>query len=221
MKEITIIFSLFLFISCVPSKKESKENKTGITYEISVLRKAGFFEQYFDKTNKELIDILHKNRIEEYSKIFKRHYDPGMDLMKIELASLDENKMIFIDLEYDVCMENKVYCEVIDMYDKIGKEEFNPINVTEHWESETGPIEVSFLLNNSTIVIKPEYQDDWLHESVFLECEKLIEKNGKVRLVYCLDEDGLGHGQSIAIMRLSQKEQRILEQEFNWKFAEK
>ncbi|QSS96626.1 hypothetical protein [Psychroflexus sp. ALD_RP9] len=87
----------------------------------------------------------------------------------------------------------------------------------EVWESNGGPIKVSFVSDNQLTEFEPEYNNDWLYESVFNICQKKIaDKN--VRLVYCLDNDGYGYGQAIAIMRLTESEQKVLENELNWKF---
>ena len=48
------------------------------------------------------------------------------------------------------------------------------------------------------------------------ETEKVADK--KVRLVYCLGKDGYSYGQAIAIMRLTESEQEILENGLKWKF---
>jgi len=209
---------MVIVFSCFQINKKSKE-ENNLEQTISVLRKAGFFEKYTDKTDKEVIKILHKKRINDYTQLYKSYYDPGMSLSAIELASLDEDKMLYLDLEADVCNENKIYCEVIKMFDKLGKEDFNPTQISEFWESETGPIHVSFVQGSDTTKIDPTYLDDWLHESVFIECQKQIEKKGKYRLVYSLGVDGYGYGQSVVLMRLTIKEQNVLERAFDWKFV--
>ena len=165
-------------------KADSRITSYNVCY--TKLLRAGFFEKYTDKTDKEVIKILHKKRINDYTQLYKSYYDPGMSLSAIELASLDEDKMLYLDLEADVCNENKIYCEVIKMFDKLGKEDFNPTQISEFWESETGPIHVSFIVDSDTIKINPDFKDDWLHECVFIECQKQIERKGNYRLVYSL-----------------------------------
>lgn len=39
-----------------------------------------------------------------------------MELDEFDLACLDATKVLFIDLEADVCMENKVYTHVINSF---------------------------------------------------------------------------------------------------------
>lgn len=186
---------------------------------ISILRQAGFFSDYKDLSDKEVYNYLHQLRIKEYSETFGKHYDPGMNLGALELSILDKTKVIYLDLEADVCADNKVYTDVIKMYDKVGMSDFNPENIIEKWDSETGPIEISFHENGKLIKFSPEYQDDWIHESVFRICEEIIRGKGNLRLMICLGEDGDGFGQDIAIMRLNNEEQKILENDLNWKFS--
>ena len=142
-----------------------------------------------------------------------------MELDEFELCCLDSKKVLYIDLEADVCSENKVYADVIKKYSKLTNNIFNPQNIAETWNSETGPIKVIFELDNRKVEFKPKYNDDWLDSIVFEICNKEIRKKN-IRLVDCLGDSEYGFGQDIAIMRLTKEEQKILEKSFKWKFRE-
>ncbi|MCV9928715.1 hypothetical protein OIU83_13680 [Flavobacterium sp. LS1R49] len=223
MKYLLIICLLLISCNKEPKKNLSKDKavlmKNKVIENTTILRKSGFFKNYEKLSNTEIFKKLHSIRKIEYSKLFEKEHDPGMELDEFDLACLDDTKVIFIDLEAGVCKENKVYEEVINLHSKLTDYVFNPKNIKETWNSETGSIEVEFELDKKKINFKPEFRDDWLDEIVFRICkEKIKEKN--IRIVDCLGDDGYGFGQSIAIMRLTKEEQENLEKQFKWKFAE-
>ena len=191
--------------------------KDEVVKSIGLLKKAGFFKIWKNLSAEETYDSIYELRKKEYKEIFERDYDPEMNLEPIMIAEYDKSKLLFLDLEADVFNGNDVYKLVINRFSELSDGRFNPTEVTEIWESNGGPIKVSFVSDNEITEFEPEYNNDWLHDSVFTICkEKLVEK--KVRLVYCLDSDGNGYGQAVAIMRLTKSEQKILENGLNWKF---
>lgn len=219
MKRITLVLAVTLIISCnFQSEKENKISKEKVVENIQVLRLAGFFETYKNFSNEEIYDTIYANRKKRFTEIFESEYDPGMDLDAIQLAECDKTKMLFLDLEADVIKGNNIYVELIKTFSVLSNNVFKPENIKEKWESETGPIEVSFKSDGSIIKFQPEYQDDWLHESVFEVCNKEFKRKN-IRITNCLSDDGNGYGQVVAIMRLTKKEQLFLENNFNWKFT--
>ncbi len=220
LKTIFLILGLTILASCnLQPKKEGKISKEQVLENIQTLRNAGFFEVYESMSDLEVYDTIYADRKKRYSEIFEKQYDPGMDLDAIQLAEYDRTKLLFIDLEADVAMDNNIYVEVIKAFRILSNNKFEPTDIKEQWTSETGPIEVSFKSDGSLIKFEPEYQDDWLHESVFKICQEELERKS-IRITDCLSDDGYGYGQAIAIMRLSEKEQKILENKLNWKFTQ-
>jgi hypothetical protein len=220
----TILF-LIVFISCdnpiknqnmIPEKKISKET---VLKDISILRKCGFFQDLNKLNDEEVFKKLHLNRIEKYSEIFEKKYDPGMELDEFDLACLDKRKMIYLDLEADVCAENNVYTNVIKMFSNLSNGSFKPQNITEKWQSPSGPITIEFKLDDEIIKFNPKYSKDWLDSKVFEICqEKIKAKN--TRIVECLGESRYGYGQNIAFMRITETEQKILKDNYKYKFRE-
>ena len=197
--------------------KEREIPKEEVLKSIEALKKAGFFKNYNNLSAEKTFDTIYELRKKEYSEIFESDYDPKMNLEPIEIAEYDKSKLLFLDLETDVFNGNEVYKFVINRFSELSDGKFKPTELKEVWESNSGPIKVSFVSDNQLTEFEPEYNNDWLHESVFNICRKKIaDKN--VRLVYCLDNDGYGYGQAIAIMRLTEFEQKVLETELNWKF---
>ncbi|OXA78561.1 hypothetical protein SAMN05444397_10955 [Flavobacterium aquidurense] len=222
MKKITILVFL-IFISCNNPRKDKKVNvekkisKEKVIENIAVLRKCGFYEEFQNLTDTEVYNKLHSNRIKEYSEMFKKPYDPGMNIDEFDLGCLDKHKMLYMDLESDVCAQNKVYRDVINMFSVISKGTFNPENIEEKWQSESGPITIQFKSNNEIIKFEPEYSDDWLDGKIFDICINQI-KIKNIRIVECLGESKYGYGQCVSFMRLTESEQKILEKEYHYKF---
>ena len=220
-----IILLLLIFISCDNPRKnykmnsEKKISKENVIQNISILRKCGFFEKFKKLTDKEVLEELHTIRIYEYSKIFEKKYDPGMELDEFDLACLDKSKMVYLDLEFDVCAENNAYVDVIKMFSNLSNGSFNPRNITEKWQSPSGPITIEFELNDEIIKFNPKYSEDWLDSKVFEVCNEKI-KAKKTRIVECLGESDYGYGQCIVFMRLTETEQKNLENNYKYKFRE-
>ncbi|MEL1256230.1 hypothetical protein AAEO57_20785 [Flavobacterium sp. DGU38] len=220
-----IILLLLIFISCDNPRKnykmnsEKKISKENVIQNISILRKCGFFEKFKKLTDNEVFEKLHTIRIDEYSKIFEKKYDPGMELDEFDLACLDKTKMIYLDLECDVGAENNAYVDVIKMFSNLSNGSFNPRNIKEKWQSPSGPTTIEFELDEEIIKFKPEYSEDWLDIKVFEVCHEKI-KAQKTRIVECLGESDYGYGQCIAFMRLTETEQKNLENNYKYKFRE-
>lgn len=222
MKKLAILL-LLISISCNNQKKdenlnvEKKISKEKVVHDISVLRKCGFFEEFDNLTDKEVFNKLHSKRIKEYSEMMEKPYDPGMNIDEFDLANLDKHKMIYIDLECDVGAGNNVYKDVINLFSMISKGTFNPENIEEKWQSNSGPIKVEFKFNNEIVKFEPKYSDDWLDSKIFEVCINQI-KTKNIRIIECLGESKYGYGQCIAFMRLTETEQKILEKEYHYKF---
>lgn len=222
MKKIAVLF-LLMFISCNNQRKDTNMNiqkkisKEKVIENISILRKCGFFEEFKNLSDKDVFNKLHLKRIKEYSEIFEKPYDPGMNIDEFELTCLDKQKMIYMDLECDVGSGNEVYKNVIKMFSILSKGTFNPKNIEEKWQSNSGPIKVQFKFNNEIVTFEPKYSDDWLDGKIFEICIAKIKTNN-IRIVECLGDDKYGYGQCISFMRLTKTEQKVLEKEYHYIF---
>lgn len=56
---------------------------------------------------------------------------------------------------------------------------FNPQDVQEHWETEEGPITVSFRQGDSKHTVQPEWHDDWLDLSILSQLNKSVSGSGR------------------------------------------
>lgn len=107
-----------------------------------------------------------------------------MELDEFDLAGRDKTKMIYLDLESGVFTQNKVYIDVIKMFSNLSNGSFNPRNISEKWQSSSGPIIIQFELGNEIIKFNLKYSEDWLNSKVFeIYKEKIkAEKNKNCRM---------------------------------------
>jgi len=78
------------------------------------------------------------------------------------------------DPEADVCAENQVYREVLGEWAIISKGAFTPTSIREDWETDTGPVEVSFDLAGRLTKVSPAYENDWIDLKVLRQINALI-----------------------------------------------
>jgi hypothetical protein len=104
--------------------------------------------------------------------------DPHRSTDDVWLLSLDEARVWSDDPEADAA-GNQVYCEVLAELSAIAGGVFEPSRIEEYWETDEGPILVSFWLANKQYVVDPFFQDDWLDLTILLQLNHLIAPSGK------------------------------------------
>ena len=191
-----------------------------MTDNLTTLRQAGFFKEHAALTDDELIDLLAKKRKDEYSDMFGYDYEPEDYGHITELLALDDKKFLDIDLESDVCDGNNVYVSVLEDFSKASNGHFKPTNIEEVWDSEEGPVRVSFTSNGRQVVFEPEYMDDWIDGGVFDVINEEMSKTSNERFHVCAGPDEEWFGQNIIHIRLSQEEKQLLKDKLNWSFPE-
>ncbi|TWI85066.1 hypothetical protein IQ13_0221 [Lacibacter cauensis] len=218
---LTIISFLFLLtISCnSPHKKNNENSVDSVKQTIHTLRSIGFFRKYESLSNEQLFDTLHQQRIAEHSKMFKEFYDPGMKLEKYEVLMLDQERAVYGDAESDVGKDNNQYVSLLKIFSEASAGYFQPTEIIETWETENGPIHVSFKEKGEEIKFDPTYHDDWLSEEVFDIINQQMIKNGHEKFYMYLGKDGLGLGQFFLYIRLTESQKQALENTFGWKFS--
>jgi hypothetical protein len=83
------------------------------------------------------------------------------------------------DPECDVSMGNKGYTRVLPLWARISRGAFVPSHIREQWESETGPIRVTFRLDARTVSVAPRYRNDRLDLEVLRQINRLIAATGR------------------------------------------
>ncbi len=218
-KWIHVIIFCFASISCnFNSNDLNKDSANSPKIIISELRKIGFFENFSSLTDEEVFDTLHQQRINHYTKIFGRHYDPGMNLSDYEILMLDNKRVVSGDYEADVGKDNDVYIAILETFSRASGGLFNPENIVEKWESDEGPVTVSFHNYNNTVEFKPEYQDDWLSGKVFSIINEQMAIKGNEKFYLFLGKDEFGLGQNFIYVRMSEIQKDAFQKHFGWKF---
>jgi hypothetical protein len=223
MKRLLIAFISGLFInsSCTSSSGQSRETSLDSVKEtISVLRHHGFFEKYETLNPDQLFDTLHQQRITDYSKMFEYFYDPGMELQTYQVLMLDRDKVVYGDAESGVGKGNNQYVALLKAFSAVSGELFNPTDIVENWESETGPIRVSFKETGEEVAFQPAYHDDWFSDEVFTVINQQMTKRGKDKFYMFLARDGWGLGQNFLYVRMTELQRQGLQKIFGWKFTD-
>ena len=126
--------------------------------------------------------------------------------------------MLHFDLEADVCRENKVYSWLLERLNELSGMKHLITNIVEHWDSETGPINISYQFNGEKRFYSPEYCDDWVDQTfidnTLTELKKVTEESFHI----CLGPNEEWFGQDVNYMRLTKEERQNLGNKLHWKF---
>lgn len=163
---------------------------------IQVLKEAGFFSKTIP-SDRNTYRILKKELVE----------------VSVDIALKDAAKATIKDLEADVFKNNNAYAFFLQELSGISKGNFLPTNILEEWETETGPIRVTFDFQGKEVTFLPEYFDDWLDGKVLglINTELIQSECG----FYTVNSDYIT-GQDVVILFLNKKEKEVLEKKLNW-----
>jgi hypothetical protein len=93
--------------------------------------------------------------IQRYRDDYGEPPNPGKPWDDVFLLGLAKDEVWADDPEADVCAENLVYAEVLPHWASISRGAFAPEGITERWESESGPITLSFELGGQPASVSP------------------------------------------------------------------
>ena len=113
------------------------------------------------------------------------------------LLSFDETRVWAGDPEADVGHGEQVYCEVLAEWSRISCGTFMPSEIEEHWESDRGPLVVSFSMQGKRYGLDPEWHDRWMDLTILAQINTLIAATGKqfvcagadVAVIFVCDDD--------------------------------
>ena len=185
---------------------------------LPTLRQAGFFAQYASLSDEGILEALFQRQIEEAAQ-WSDTYIPTAITDVAELVAQDSQKCLHLDLEADVCAENKVYTSLLQELSGISAGGFNPTHIEETWEGEEGPIKVHFNIDDKPVVFKPKYMDDWIDTNFFSLVEEKMAQSGRANFHVCagtLKESWFG--QDIYYIRLTPEEMQLLKDKLGWIF---
>ncbi|PWJ38654.1 hypothetical protein BC781_107245 [Sediminitomix flava] len=183
-----------------------KKRHTLVTFDtknvLFHLKNAGFFKE----TN--CSDNVLKDK-----KVKQRQFTEESMLIALQ----DNTKAILLDLEADVCKENSSYTEYLKDMEELSKQTFKPTEIKETWDSDEGPIEISFVSNGNRYAVNPNYWDDWYDLS---EITKKINQSLEINKagLYTLTSEFTG-GQEILLLFLTDEEKLVIERELKWQIV--
>jgi CubicO group peptidase (beta-lactamase class C family) len=186
---------------------------------LDALRQAGFFKDHSHLSNDELLEMIHQQRKQLYSQMFGYEYEPEKLKDDHSLAVRDTTKMLSLDTEADVGIENNKYVELLLLCNTVSGTDTNIItDIEELWESPAGPIHVTYKINGATRSYEPEYADDWIDikflEHVLGEISAVTQEPFQL----CLGPNEEWIGQDVNYIRLKPQERKVLEEGLHWRF---
>lgn len=170
---------------------------------LNTLRRAGFFETHAGLTDEALLATLQKDRP------FRNDW---------QLAREDRTKMVNWDMEANVAMGHDIYIALLAAFDRLAGRPGIIADAKEHWESEDGPIRVTYVLDGVQRSLEPVYNGDWtcdiFMETVLHEVEEVTGES----IETCYGPDLEWIGQDVNLIRLTAAQKKLLEEELAWKF---
>jgi hypothetical protein len=128
--------------------------------------------------------------------------DPLLDLV---VAEQDRSRVWWQDLEADVSDGNEVYVGVLTDLASISVGAFAPSAIEESWQSDSGPVTISFEQHGQTNTLAPAYIEDWIDPGILAAINELIVDSGRrFELYKAFDQTALA-------MALTEPERRALE----------
>ena len=192
-----------------PSLKE--HFKTGV---IS-LRQAGLFEDYKSLSDDSLTQLL--SSIAKERQLWEEFdaYDSLIDedYINLKIAQLDPKRVWWHDLEADVLNGNMVYVDAVKEFVELSGGYLRAEQIKEEWETDNGPIRISFQDGETLRAFQLKSYDDWYDEDFFDHMGKFMTANGSPYNLYVY----IGTGQDAFVIRLSKAEKEIVEQKLKWK----
>lgn len=187
--------------------------------DISIIREAGFFKKYQTLTEEQLLNTLYEIQRELYTERFGYNYAPERKNDLYSIARQDHEKFLDIDLEADVCNGNNVYQSLLEEFSKASNNLFLPSEISETWNSDVGPIKLSFISNGQPVLFEPVYMDDWIDESVFEIINEEMRKVSNELFYLCSGPNNDWLGQNEIYIRLTANEKTLLEEKLGWNFC--
>jgi hypothetical protein len=135
---------------------------------------------------------------------FDSSYRPSKERVDIDLLSWDTQRVWWGDTECDVAFDDEIYEMKLEEWSQISRGVFQPEDIREYWQTETGPIWLEFTLNKQSHRIELEYNDDWLDLNLLTQVNCLISETGYQFVSYET------HDQSLCLMVLNDAEKQII-----------
>jgi hypothetical protein len=168
---------------------------------VVALRAIGLFADRPDVSNEDIVGRVEAQLDEMYG-VNAISDDPFGELV---VAARDESRVWWGDLEADVDQSNQVYAQTLGEWAAISKGAFKPEDIQEMWDAARGPVTVTLTHAGQTVVLEPEYLEDWIDPRILTPINELIANSGrKFELFQAFD-------QTAFVMALKEDEREALE----------
>ena len=138
--------------------------------------------------------------------------DADPEFRDLPLLERDQSRMWLVDGEFGVGKGCDRYVDFLEGLSAISRGTFLPLDIVEVWETDEGPITVTFTLDGELRQLHPTYLSDWLDGSVVNKINSLITGSGMQIEMYA------GSSQVANILFLSVEEKHMLIEQRNWRF---
>ena len=217
-----LLFTLcvWLLAACAGKHNEStKKDRASIKERFKTgvinLRQAGLFEDYKSLSDDSLTQRLSSIATEQQLWEEFDAYDSLLeeDYINLKIAQLDSKRVWWHDLEADVLNGNMVYVSTVKEFVELSGGYLRAEQIREEWETDNGPIRISFQDGDTLRTFPLKSYDDWYDEDFFNYMEKFMTANGSPYNFYVY----IGTGQDAFVIRLNKAEKEMVEQKMRWK----
>lgn len=177
---------------------------------IDTVRSLDFFQAYSDLSTSDLIVKL--NDVYKEDNFSDIEFDSKY--MEIVILRMDKSRVWWNDLEADVCSGNDVYTWVLPSLAQISRGTLDISDVKEIWESDEGPINVTFKNKSVPCTITPNYSSDWIDLLILNDLNILLNSTDYRFEIFEPDD------QMVEIILLTKDEKQKLVQLQEWVFAD-
>ena len=109
-----------------------------------------------------------------FSQSYGSTFDETSSGSYCDLLALNRNRVWATDGEEDVMAGNDVYVSVVKTLERSSNGRFAPTSISEAWDSESGPISVTFEINSQTHSLQPQYLNDFVDLSIVNRINALL-----------------------------------------------
>jgi hypothetical protein len=141
----------------------------------AALRDIGLFADKKGLSDQEHGEELDAALIEEWGE----QIPEDEPLFELFVAALDRSRVWWGDLEADVGDGCDVYASVLEEWAAVSGGAFQPEQIEETWESETGPVTVRFALDEEEVELAPEYLEDWIDPRIISPINERLATTGR------------------------------------------
>ncbi|GGA15102.1 hypothetical protein GCM10008018_69870 [Paenibacillus marchantiophytorum] len=154
-------------------------------------RKFGFFQKDSQLTDQQFTDKF----LAFYEGFIRADWNPFdssewyNEFAELYVLEQDKDRVWLKDTETDVLTGNERYVQALQEWSVISRGAFKPTDIVEKWNTDEGPVTVSFMLNGLQRTIHPEYMSDFLDTSILGEINEWIKETGYQFVEVVIDQE--------------------------------